>query len=130
MMKSTFEILSAALGLASGTLFAHAETWSGCVRVANTSNSSVTVTVDGYSDQIWNIPAADQGLKFLRTSDGRVVTMTADHSARPPIHIRPSNIPILWNFFTGEQDPEGTCANSWRIVVSFPICNAVDNVCP
>src|SRR5689334_4222397 len=121
-MKGIFKAGLAAFGLVGGTVVAQAETWSGCVRVANTSNRSVTVTLDAYPNQIWDIPASDQGLKFLRTSDDQVVIMTADHSARPPIHVQPSNIPILWNFFTGEHDPAGTCANSWRVVVSIPVC--------
>lgn len=124
-----FGIAVVVLALFRATGFAYAETWTGCVGVANTSGTNVTVTVDSYPEWSWQILASDTGIKYLRTNDQTVI-MTADRKDRPPIHVQPSNVGIAWNFFIGEHDPQNSCTNAWRIVIIQSPCSAVvDNIC-
>ena len=125
-MIKRFALAFAALWLVG---VAHAETWTGCVGVVNTSGTDVTVTVASYPGYSWPVAAADKDIKYLEAG-GQTVIMTAEHGTRPPIHVQPSNIGILWNFFIGEHDPRNSCTDAWRIVVAKSPCNVVvDNVC-
>jgi hypothetical protein len=117
--------------MANSTL-AMADLWKGCVEVSNTSGIDVTATVEGYPGWSWKGPAFDSDIKTLVINGSQPIVMQADSHDRPPIHFQPSNIGMLWNFFTRTDpglDAMG-CGDRWRIVVVRSPCNSVvDNIC-
>lgn len=113
---------------------ANAELWVGCVGVVNVSGVDATVRLDEYPGWTWRSLASDsQKPIYLKTTDAvAIVHWEHGSSAGPPIHIDPGNSLIfLYNFFTGEHDPDNNCTNAWRIVIAQPPpgCRPVDGHC-
>ena len=127
-MGRAFRSSSLALALLGTVGLAQGQTSSGCVQVTNTTDISVTATVEGYSGYSWSV-APNMEIKFL-VAGGQAVTIPAYANNRPPIHFDPGQIGMMWNYFTGADPNDLGCRDFWRIVVIRSPCSpVVDNVC-
>jgi hypothetical protein len=116
---------------------AQAEIWRGCVEVANNTGIDVTATVEGYPGN-WPVsskPSSPSVNLDVLHINGQPVVMQADSHGRPPIHFQPSQVGMIWNFFTNNPGSspvaaEPGCTAEWRIVVIKSPCDSViDNLC-